>query len=128
MRLAEGAGIRCDNGIVVDAIGRTSAEHVWAAGDCTSFPWRGARVRLECVQNAIEQAECVAADIMCQPAGYDPTPWFWSDQYDRKLQIAGLHEGYDQVVARRTNARVQSFWYFRAGRFCAVDRIVHRIA
>ncbi|MDO8776539.1 MAG: FAD-dependent oxidoreductase [Burkholderiaceae bacterium] len=121
--LAEAAGIRCDNGIAVDARGRTSAEHIWAAGDCTSFPWQGTRIRLECVQNAVEQAECVAADMMRQPVSYDPTPWFWSDQYDRKLQIAGMNAGYDQVVARRTSARVQSFWYFRAGSFCAVDAI-----
>ena len=121
--LAETAGIRCDNGIAVDARGRTSAERVWAAGDCTSFPWRGSRIRLECVQNAIEQAECVAADMVGQTASYDPTPWFWSDQYDRKLQIAGINTGYDQVITRRTSARSQSFWYLRAGALCAVDAI-----
>lgn len=121
--LAEAAGIRCDNGIAVDERGRTSAGQVWAAGDCSSFPWRGARIRLECVQNAIEQAESVAADMMGQPTHYDPTPWFWSDQYDRKLQIAGMNTGYDQVVSRRTSDTAQSFWYFRAGALCAVDAV-----
>lgn len=121
--LAEAAGIECDNGIAVDARGRTSAGRVWAAGDCTSFPWRGARIRLECVQNAIDQAESVAADMMGLATDYDPTPWFWSDQYDRKLQIAGMNTGYDQVVSRRVSDSAQSFWYFRAGTFCAVDAI-----
>lgn len=121
--LAEAAGIHCDNGIAVDERGRTSAGQVWAAGDCTSFPWRGARIRLECVQNAIEQAESVAADMMGLATDYDPTPWFWSDQYDRKLQIAGMNTGYDQVVSRRVSDSAQSFWYFRAGAFCAVDAI-----
>lgn len=121
--LAEAAGILCDNGIAVDERGRTSAAQVWAAGDCTSFPWRGSRIRLECVQNAIEQAESVAADMLGLTTHYNPTPWFWSDQYDRKLQIAGMNNGYDQVISRRVSESAQSFWYFRAGTFCAVDAI-----
>ena len=88
--LAEAAGIACDDGIVVDALGRTSAEGVWAAGDCASLPWEGGRIRLESVQNAIDGAEAVARNMLGAGAPYAPRPWFWSDQYDVKLQIAGL--------------------------------------
>lgn len=121
--LAETAGIVCDNGIAVDERGRTSAPGVWAAGDCTSFPWRDTRIRLECVQNAVEQAETVAADMLDRPANYAPIPWFWSDQFDTKLQMAGLSTGYDRIVTRRNNDRAISVWYYRGGTFCAVDAI-----
>lgn len=119
--LAEAAGITLDNGIAVDAQGRTSAPAVWAAGDCASFPWAGARLRLESVQNAIDQAECVAANMLGAGLAYAPKPWFWSDQYDVKLQIAGLNAGYDRVVARVGAAGAASFWYYRGGRLIAVD-------
>jgi len=121
--LAETAGIACDNGIAVDGRGRTSAPGVWAAGDCTSFPWRDTRIRLECVQNAVEQAEAVAADMLERPANYAPVPWFWSDQFDTKLQMAGLSTGYDSIVTRRSGDRAMSVWYYRGGTFCAVDAI-----
>ena len=94
--LAEAAGLEIENGIRTDALGRTSDPHIWAAGDCTSFPWRGGRLRLESVQNAIDQAECVADNLLGADRAYEPHPWFWSDQYDVKLQIAGLNTGYRQ--------------------------------
>jgi 3-phenylpropionate/trans-cinnamate dioxygenase ferredoxin reductase subunit len=118
--LAEGAGIEIENGIKTDAQGRTSARHVWAAGDCASFPYRGGRIRLESVPNAIDQAECVAANIMGAGRDYVAKPWFWSDQYDVKLQIAGLNTGYDRVVTRDGGA-AKSFWYFRGDTLLAVD-------
>ena len=119
--LAEMAGITLENGIKTDALGRTSAPHIWAAGDCTSFPYKGARIRLESVPNAIDQAEIVAQNIMGAGMEYTAKPWFWSDQYDVKLQIAGLNTGYDRVITRRVDADSVSFWYFLGERFLAVD-------
>lgn len=120
--LAEAAGLVIDNGIAVDARGRAGVPGIWAAGDCASFPWRGRRVRLESVQNAIDQAETVARNILGAEVDYDPVPWFWSDQYDVKLQIAGLNTGHDRVVVRpgATTASV-SHWYYREGALLAVD-------
>lgn len=120
--LAEDAGIFCENGVAVDEFGRTSAPDIWAAGDCTSFPWKGGRLRLESVQNAIDQAEVVAANMTGAGIPYHPYPWFWSDQYDLKLQIAGLNTGYTNVVRRGDDDSV-SHWYFRDGSFLAVDAI-----
>jgi 3-phenylpropionate/trans-cinnamate dioxygenase ferredoxin reductase subunit len=120
--LAEAAGIACANGIQVDALGRTSAADVWAAGDCTLFPYHGGTLRLESVQNAIDQAQTVACNMLGAGVAYHPYPWFWSDQYDLKLQIAGLNTGYDQVVIRNGDTG-QSHWYFRDGDFIAVDAI-----
>lgn len=119
--LAEAAGIEIENGIKVDAQGRTSAPHIWAAGDCTSFPYRGGRIRLESVPNAIEQAEVVAENIMGARKDYVAKPWFWSDQYDVKLQIAGLNTGYDRVVTRRADENSVGFWYYRGAELVAVD-------
>ena len=120
--LAESAGLVIDNGIAVDEFGQTSAPGVWAAGDCASFPRHGARIRLESVQNAIDQAEAVAANIMGASAAYEPKPWFWSDQYDVKLQIAGLNTGYDAVVPRPgVREGAQSLWYYRGGALISVD-------
>ncbi|MFT4150324.1 MAG: FAD-dependent oxidoreductase [Paracoccaceae bacterium] len=119
--LAEAAGIAVENGIRTDAQGRTSAGHVWAAGDCASFPLNGAQVRLESVGNAIDQAELVAANIMGAGKDYVPRPWFWSDQYDCKLQIAGLNTGYDRVVTRPGEGSGVSFWYYAGDRLLAVD-------
>ncbi len=119
--LAEDAGIDCQNGIVTDEMGRTSAPHVWAAGDCAVFPYKGAMIRLESVQNAIDQAEAVAANIMGAGAPYRPFPWFWSDQYDIALQIAGLNAGYDRVVVRPGDGPSRSHWYYRGETFLAVD-------
>ncbi len=119
--LAEAAGIDIDNGIMVDAQGRTSAPNIWAAGDCTSFPYRGRRIRLESVPNAIEQAECVAENIMGAGRDYVAKPWFWSDQYDVKLQIAGLNTGYDRVVTRKQADGAVSYWYYAGDKLLAVD-------
>ncbi len=118
--LAEAAGLEIENGIRVDAAGRTSDPAIWAAGDCASFPYKGSRIRLESVQNAIDQAECVAANMLGAGEDYDPVPWFWSDQYDCKLQIAGLNAGYDRIVTRRDGEAV-SFWYYTGDRLLAVD-------
>ncbi|MEM0976377.1 MAG: FAD-dependent oxidoreductase [Pseudomonadota bacterium] len=120
--LAEAAGLTIENGIKVDALGRSSNPHIWAAGDCASFPYRGTRIRLESVPNAIDQAECVAENILGQSKEYIAKPWFWSDQYDVKLQIAGLNAGYDTVVTREgdTDGSI-SFWYYRGTTLLAVD-------
>ena len=119
--LAEAAGLSVDDGIAVDEYGRTSAPGIWAAGDCCSFPWRGGRIRLESVPHAIEQAEAVAANILGAGTPYDAKPWFWSDQYDVKLQIAGLNAGFDNVVVRGGDHA--SHWYFRGDELLAVDAI-----
>ncbi len=118
--LAARAGIETRDGILVDEHGRTSAADVWAAGDCARFPLCGELIRLESVQNAIEQAEAVADDMLGEAAPYAPVPWFWSDQYDAKLQIAGWNRGYTEVVACDTD-RGLSNWYYREGRLVAVD-------
>jgi 3-phenylpropionate/trans-cinnamate dioxygenase ferredoxin reductase subunit len=119
--VAEAAGIAIDNGIAVDSHGSTSAPHVWAAGDCTSFPYRGGRIRLESVPNAIDQAEVVAENLMGADKEYQAKPWFWSDQYDVKLQIAGLNAGYDRVVTRGAAPGPVSFWYYQGDTLLAVD-------
>jgi 3-phenylpropionate/trans-cinnamate dioxygenase ferredoxin reductase subunit len=120
--LAEAAGLAIDNGIAVDAQGRSSDPAIFSAGDCASFPWRGRRIRLESVQNAIDQAGAAAAAMLGSDAVYDPTPWFWSDQYDLKLQIAGLNAGYDRTVARPgARAGAQSVWYYKGAQLLAVD-------
>ena len=119
--LAEAAGLAIENGIKTDARGRTSDRHIWAAGDCASFPWQGGRLRLESVGNAIDQAEVVADNIMGAGISYDAKPWFWSDQYDCKLQIAGLNTGYDNIVTRGPDGPSVSFWYFKGQSLLAVD-------
>lgn len=118
--LAESAGIECENGIVTDAHGRTSDPHIWAAGDCATLDWNGAQIRLESVGNAIDQAEIVAQNMLGADVTYEPKPWFWSDQYDTKLQIAGLNIGYTQIVTRQ-NGDAQSHWYYREDTLIAVD-------
>ncbi|MFC6686754.1 NAD(P)/FAD-dependent oxidoreductase [Jhaorihella thermophila] len=121
--LAESAGLAIDNGIAVDALGRSSDPAIWAAGDCASFPWRGGRLRLESVPNAIDMAECVAANMLGAGTPYAPKPWFWSDQYDVKLQIAGLNTGYDRVITRPGDGQSVSFWYYQGDTLLAVDAI-----
>jgi len=119
--LAEAAGLVIDNGIATDALGRTSDPSVWAAGDCASFPWAGGRLRLESVGNAIDQAEAVAANILGADQPYLAKPWFWSDQFDLKLQIAGLNTGYDHIATRKGEGDAVSFWYYRGDQLLAVD-------
>ncbi len=118
--LAETAGLTLDNGIKTDAKGQTSAPGIWAAGDCASFPYHGGRIRLESVPNAIEQAEIVAENMLGAGKDYAAKPWFWSDQYDVKLQIAGLNTSYDTIVTRRSEKAV-SFWYYQGDKLLAVD-------
>jgi len=124
--LAAAAGIACEDGVTVDEHGRTSDPAIYAAGDCTRFPSRryGCRLRLECVQNAIDQAKAVASEILGKPQHYDPVPWFWSDQYELKLQMAGLSDGYDdaRTVGDVAAARF-SVEYRKGGRLIAVDAV-----
>lgn len=128
-QLARDTGLLVENGITVDEQGRTSDPDIFAAGDCASFPWQGQRTRLESVQNAIEQAEHAAAAMLGAGAHYNPVPWFWSDQYDVKLQIAGLNRGYDRVVVRPgKRPGSQSVWYYRQGALIAVDAMNDALA
>jgi 3-phenylpropionate/trans-cinnamate dioxygenase ferredoxin reductase subunit len=120
--LAAAAGLALDDGIAVDAFGRTADPAIWAAGDCAAFPHAGGRLRLESVPNAIDMAEAVAANILGAAQPYRPEPWFWSDQYDVKLQIAGLGAGATRIVIRDT-APARSHWYYRADRLIAADAI-----
>jgi 3-phenylpropionate/trans-cinnamate dioxygenase ferredoxin reductase subunit len=119
-QLADAAGLTLNNGIETNALGQTSQSKIWAAGDCASFPYQGERIRLESVPNAIDQAEVVAANMLGAQKAYHATPWFWSDQYDVKLQIAGLNQGFENVVTRIGEAG-RSHWYYKAGQVLAVD-------
>jgi len=124
--LAAAAGLRCDNGVWVDEQCRTSDPNVYAAGDCTNHPSvrYGRRVRLESVDNAVEQAKTAAANICGKPARHEHIPWFWSDQYDVKLQIAGLSEGYDRTVLRGDPGSGSfALYYFVGDELLAVDAI-----
>jgi len=124
--LATDAGLAVDNGIVVDAHCRTGDDSVYAIGDCTSHPnpLLGRNLRLESVHNALEQAKTAAANICGEPLEYAQVPWFWSDQYDLKLQIAGISDGYDQAILRGDPAsRSFSCLYLQRGRLLAVDAI-----
>lgn len=118
--LAEGAGLTLDNGIATDAQCRTSDLAIWAAGDCASCLFEGNRIRLESVGNAIDMAEVAAQNMMGKSVDYVPAPWFWSDQYDCKLQIAGLNTGYDAVYVKQTGD-ARSHWYYRDSVLVAVD-------
>jgi 3-phenylpropionate/trans-cinnamate dioxygenase ferredoxin reductase subunit len=124
--LAAAAGIRCQDGIMVDEFARTDTPGIYAAGDCTRFPSRryDRLLRLESVQNAIDQAKAAAASILGRPEIYDPVPWFWSDQYDIKLQIAGLADGHETADAVGDTGKPQfSVEYRRGKRLIAVDAI-----
>ncbi|URK88416.1 FAD-dependent oxidoreductase [Rhizobium sp. RCAM05350] len=122
--LAHDAGIEVANGIVVDQFGRTSDPAIHAMGDCAALPWKDMRIRLESVQNAVDQAEAVAALLAGGEAPYDPKPWFWSDQYDVKLQIAGFGLGHDETVVRKGQREGSvSVWYFTGGKLIAVDAL-----
>ncbi|MDQ0454214.1 NAD(P)/FAD-dependent oxidoreductase [Rhizobium paknamense] len=122
--LARKAGLAVQNGIVVDAHARTSDPDIFAVGDCAMLPYQGALIRLESVQNAVDQAEAAAAMVAGGDKPYEPKPWFWSDQYDAKLQIAGLNLGYDETLTRAgTRQGSLSVWYYRQDRLIAVDAI-----
>lgn len=124
--LAKEAGIACSNGILTDRDGRTSDPYVFAAGDCASRPLvhYGRTGRLESVHNAIEQGKLVAAAILGQSRPSEDCPWFWSDQYDLKLQIAGLSTDYDTIVLRGDpGERKFAAFYLRNGTLIAVDAV-----
>jgi 3-phenylpropionate/trans-cinnamate dioxygenase ferredoxin reductase subunit len=123
-RLARESGLDVGNGILVDEYTRSSDKDIHAVGDCALLPWRGQHVRIESVQNAVDQAEAAAHVLAGTEIAYDARPWFWSDQYEVKLQIAGFNLGYDETVLR-PGAREGSWsvWYFRDGRFVAVDAV-----
>ncbi|MBP2460563.1 MULTISPECIES: FAD-dependent oxidoreductase [unclassified Rhizobium] len=123
-RLAQQCGLDVGNGILVDDYARTSDPAIFAMGDCAMLPWKGTNIRLESVQNAVDQAESVAATLTGSAEPYEAKPWFWSDQYDVKLQIAGFNLGYDETVMRPGSREGSvSIWYFREGRLIAVDAI-----
>ena len=123
---ASSAGLTCENGIRVDEFALTDDRAIAAAGDCTNHPslLYGHRVRLESVQNAIDQAKVAAASLLGDEQAYDTVPWFWSDQYDVKLQIAGLSQNHDQVILRG-DPLANSFaaFYLRDGNLQAVDAV-----
>src|SRR5207249_1838106 len=102
VELAQGAGLDVGNGIVVDERLRTSDPAIYAVGDCAEHPnaFADGRVRLESVQNACDQARCAAAAIAGRHAPYTALPWFWTDQFEIRLQMAGLSQRYDQTVTR----------------------------
>lgn len=124
--LAREAGLATSNGIATDEFLRTSNERIFAIGDCAEFPsaHTQTRVRLESVQNAVDQATHVARTIVGGAAPYDAAPWFWSNQFDIHLQIAGLAMGYDQTVLRGTpDSSRFSVFYYRGGSLVAIDSI-----
>jgi len=123
--LALAAGLACDNGIAVDEFGATSDPEIFAAGDCTSHPgFAGERIRLESVQNAIDQAKHAALAMLGKGAPYREVPWFWSDQYDLKLQIAGLaHPGDVKIVRGNPASRKFSVFHLREGLVAAVEAV-----
>lgn len=124
--LAQAAGLAVDNGIVVDEYTVTSDPDIVAAGDCTNHPsaFCGRRVRLESVPNAMEQARAAAATLAGKPRAYHSVPWFWSDQYDLKLQMTGLSHGYDQWVVRGSmQNRSFTAFYLRDGKLIACDAV-----
>ena len=124
--LAIAAGAKVEGGIVVDAACRTSAPDIYAAGDCTVFPSArfGRAIRLESVQNACDQGKAAAAAMLGEAVCYDPVPWFWSDQYDVKLQIAGLSQGYDRTEMEGSpEAGSFALSYFAGDRLLAVDTV-----
>jgi 3-phenylpropionate/trans-cinnamate dioxygenase ferredoxin reductase subunit len=126
--LASAAGLHCDYGIVVDEYCRTSDAAIYAAGDCTNHPSMRfeMRVRLESVDNAFEQAKTAALNILERATVHDRVPWFWSDQFDNKLLIVGLSQGFDQQVMRGDPAaRSFSVCYLKGGEMLAVEAINH---
>ena len=121
-KIAEESGLLVENGILVDEYCRTNDPNIFAAGDCASFIYQGKRIRLESVGNAIEQSEVAALATQGGRFNYKALPWFWSDQFNVKLQIAGLNSGYTDVVERILGDRL-SYWYYKDHKFIAVDAI-----
>ena len=120
--LAEAAGLEVDGGIVVDEFCQTNGPNIFAAGDCAVFSFGGQPTRIESVPNAIDQAALIAMNMVSYPKPYEAKPWFWSDQYDVKLQIAGLNRGYDNVVVRSgSKPGTISHLYYAGDRLLAID-------
>jgi len=115
--LAEAANLPTDNGIIVNEQGQTSNPNIFAIGDCAAIPHKGTRLRLESVGHAIDHAIMVAKVICGEAQNYEAKPWFWSDQYSTKLQIAGLNHGYDNVIVRQLDEGAQSVWYYQVPDF-----------
>ena len=118
--IASNAGLSIDNGIVINKNCRTSDPKIYAAGDCVSFPFNENNIRLESVGNAIEQSKIAAENILGNKIEYKPIPWFWSDQYNIKLQIVGLNYGFDKVY-HRIDKDKNSFWYYKKDKLISVD-------
>jgi len=120
--IAQAAGLECANGICVSETCQTSDAGIYAAGDCSNFVRNGQHIRLESVQNAADQGDLIARFLAGEKVTYTALPWFWSDQYDCKLQIVGLNHGYSQTVLRPgVNPRSQSIWYYRDQQLLAID-------
>ncbi|WP_424988460.1 NAD(P)/FAD-dependent oxidoreductase [Microbulbifer sp. S227A] len=121
--LARDAGLPCDNGISVNSMGQTCDRRIWAVGDCARYHLDTGPVRFESVGNAIDTANIVAANISGTETRYVPRPWFWSDQYDFKLQMAGHSTADCDVLVRDVKEEGRSHWYFRGNTFVAVDAL-----
>ena len=124
--IAKSAGLKCNNGILVDEYGRTEDPSIFACGDCTNHPnpSLNKNLRLESVHNALEQAKTVALSLVDKPEKYDQVPWFWSDQYDERLQIVGLSGDHDEVVTRGSIAEGSfMLFYFKKGELIAVASV-----
>jgi 3-phenylpropionate/trans-cinnamate dioxygenase ferredoxin reductase subunit len=124
--LAIAVGLAVENGIFVDQHLRTEDENIYAIGDCADHPnpYAGGRARIESVQNAVDQAKCIAATIVGRPQSYQAVPWFWTDQFDMNLQMVGLSGGYDRTVIRgEPESRKFSVFYFKMDRLAAIDSV-----
>ena len=126
VELAENAGLSCDNGIVVNEFGKTDHADIYACGDCTNHPNKllNKKIRLESVHNAMEQSKTVASSIINQSIAYNQIPWFWSDQYDHKLQIVGLSGDHDKVIIRGDMSEAKfMLFYTKDDKLIAVDAV-----
>ena len=124
--IAKSAGLKCNNGIVVDKFGRTEDPFIFACGDCTNHPnpSLNKNLRLESVHNALEQAKTVAFSLIGKPEKYDQIPWFWSDQYEEKLQIVGLSGDHDEIVTRGSMAEGNFMLFFlKKGELIAINSV-----
>jgi 3-phenylpropionate/trans-cinnamate dioxygenase ferredoxin reductase subunit len=126
VELARAAGLEVNDGIMVDEFMRTTDPAIFAIGDCSDHPnvFAGGRARLESVQNAVDQARCVVRVILGRPEPYRDVPWFWTDQFETRFQMAGLWVAHDQFVTRGSIAAGKfSVFYFKDGRLLAVDSV-----
>jgi len=126
VKLASDSGLECDDGIIVNEYGQTSVDNIFAAGDCTNHPSNiyNKNLRLESVQNAVDQAKAVASKITDTEKPYNQVPWFWSEQYDLKIQIAGISANFDNHIVKYNQAKEQfTVYYFQKNKIVAVDAI-----